>query len=136
MAIARKLPIGYYVYTITVDDVVRYIGKGKGLRLYCHMKEVRSRLNRDYRLQNIGSRLQPDRSVIRPSSLPGWPGAKPPLIIQQKNSGASRYASANYNRTICQLQKFTLRYNGKLETCEIGKLIDLAGFSLFPRERQ
>jgi hypothetical protein len=58
MAIARKLPIGYYVYTITVDGVVRYIGKGKGLRLYCHMKEVRSRLNRDYRLQNIGSRLQ------------------------------------------------------------------------------
>ena len=58
MAIARKLPIGYYVYTITVDGVVRYIGKGKGLRLYCHMKEVRNRLNRDYRLQNIGSRLQ------------------------------------------------------------------------------
>jgi hypothetical protein len=58
MAIARKLPIGYYVYTITVNGVVRYIGKGKGLRLYCHMKEVRSRLNRDYRLQNIGSRLQ------------------------------------------------------------------------------
>src|SRR5207248_4763027 len=58
MAIARKLPIGYYVYTITVDGVVRYIGKGKGLRLYSHMKEVRSRLNRDYRLQNIGSRLQ------------------------------------------------------------------------------
>src|SRR5207248_1999785 len=58
MAIARKLPIGYYVYAITVDGVVRYIGKGKDLRLYCHMKEVRSRLNRDYRLQNIGSRLQ------------------------------------------------------------------------------
>jgi hypothetical protein len=57
MATARKLPIGYYVYTITVDGVVRYIGKGKALRLYCHMKEVRSRLNRDYRLQNIGSRL-------------------------------------------------------------------------------
>jgi len=33
MAIARKLPIAYYVYTITVDGVVRYIGKGKGLRL-------------------------------------------------------------------------------------------------------
>jgi hypothetical protein len=58
MAIAHELPIGYYVYTITVDGVVRYIGKGKGLRVYCHMKEVRSRLNRDYRLQNIGSRLQ------------------------------------------------------------------------------
>jgi hypothetical protein len=58
MAIEPKLPTGYYVYTISVVDVVRYIGKGKGLRLYSHMKEVRSRLNRDYRLQNIGSRLQ------------------------------------------------------------------------------
>jgi hypothetical protein len=38
--------------------VVRYIGKGKDLRLYSHMKEVRSRLNRHYRLRNIGSRLQ------------------------------------------------------------------------------
>jgi hypothetical protein len=56
MAIEPKLPTGYYVYTISVADVVRYIGKGKGLRLYSHMKEVRSRLNRDYRLQNIGSR--------------------------------------------------------------------------------
>ena len=58
MAIERKLPIGYYVYTISVDGVVRYIGKGKGLRLYSHMKEVRSRRNRNYRLQNIASRLQ------------------------------------------------------------------------------
>jgi hypothetical protein len=58
MRIEPKMPTGYYVYTISVADVVRYIGKGKGLRLYCHMKEVRSRLNRDYRLQNIGSRLQ------------------------------------------------------------------------------
>jgi hypothetical protein len=48
----------YYVYTIGVSDVVRYIGKGKGLRLYSHMKEVRNRLNRDYKLGNIGSRLQ------------------------------------------------------------------------------
>jgi hypothetical protein len=52
------LPRGYYVYTISVDDVVRYIGKGKGLRLYSHMKEVRIRLIRDYRLQNIGPRFQ------------------------------------------------------------------------------
>jgi hypothetical protein len=37
MTIEGKLPIGYYVYTINVDDVVRYIGKGKGLRLYFHM---------------------------------------------------------------------------------------------------
>jgi hypothetical protein len=58
MATEPKIPLGYYVYTISVADVVRYIGKGKGLRLYCHMKEVRSRLNRDYRLENIGSLLQ------------------------------------------------------------------------------
>lgn len=30
MTIEPKLPTGYYVYTISVDDVVRYIGKGKG----------------------------------------------------------------------------------------------------------
>jgi hypothetical protein len=58
MAIECKLPIGYYVYTISVDGVVRYIGKGKGLRLYSHMKEVRCRMNRHFKLQNIGSRLQ------------------------------------------------------------------------------
>ena len=53
-----KLAVGYYVYTITVAGVVRYIGKGKGQRLYSHMKEVRSRLKRDFRLRSIGSRLQ------------------------------------------------------------------------------
>jgi hypothetical protein len=37
---------------------------------------------------------------------------------------------------ICQSQKFTLRYNGEFGTCEIGKLIDVEAFSLFPRERQ
>ncbi len=49
-----KLPVGYYVYTISVAGVVRYIGKGKGQRLYSHMKEVRSRLKRDFRLRSIG----------------------------------------------------------------------------------
>ena len=49
-----KLAVGYYVYTISVAGVVRYIGKGKGQRLYSHMKEVRSRLKRDFRLRNIG----------------------------------------------------------------------------------
>jgi hypothetical protein len=58
MAIEPKLPVGYYVYNISVAGVVRYIGKGKGLRLYFHMKEVRSRLKRDFRLRSIGSRLQ------------------------------------------------------------------------------
>lgn len=47
------LPTGYYVYTICVADVVRYVGKGKGLRLYAHMNEVRSRLKRDFKLANI-----------------------------------------------------------------------------------
>jgi hypothetical protein len=54
----RKVPTGYYVYTISVDEVVRYIGKGKGLRLYSHMNEVRHRLNRDFKLRSIGSRFQ------------------------------------------------------------------------------
>ena len=58
MAIEPKLAMGYYVYTISVAGVIRYIGKGKGQRLYSHMKEVRSRLKRDFRLQSIGSRLQ------------------------------------------------------------------------------
>jgi hypothetical protein len=52
------LPVGYYVYTISVAGVVRYIGKGKGSRLYFHMKAVRSRLKRDFRLRSIESRLQ------------------------------------------------------------------------------
>ena len=55
IAIETKLPVGYYVYTISVAGVVRYIGKGKGPRLYSHMKEVRSRLKRDFRLRNIGT---------------------------------------------------------------------------------
>ncbi len=54
----HSVPKDYYVYTISVSGLVRYIGKGKGARLYSHMKEVRARLNRDYRLENIGSRLQ------------------------------------------------------------------------------
>ena len=58
MAAGPQLPTGYYVYAISVNDVVRYIGKGKGLRLYAHMKEVRSRLKRDFRIQSIGSIMQ------------------------------------------------------------------------------
>jgi hypothetical protein len=54
----RKIPTGYYVYAISVDGVVRYIGKGKGPRLYSHMREVRYRLNRFFKLRNIGSRFQ------------------------------------------------------------------------------
>jgi hypothetical protein len=43
----------YYVYAIKVDGVIRYIGKGKGRRVYAHMAEVRKRLNRDFKLGNI-----------------------------------------------------------------------------------
>ena len=56
--IEMKKSKGYYVYSIRVDGVVRYIGKGKGLRMYSHMKEVRDRLNRDFKLENIGSFFQ------------------------------------------------------------------------------
>jgi hypothetical protein len=58
LSIEPTSPVGYYVYTICVAGVVRYIGKGKNQRLYCHMKEVRSRLKRDFRLRSIGSILQ------------------------------------------------------------------------------
>ena len=58
IATETKLPVGYYVYTISVAGVIRYIGKGQGLRLYSHMKEVRRRLKRDFRIQSIGSILQ------------------------------------------------------------------------------
>ena len=56
--IEMKKPKGYYVYSIHVDGIVRYIGKGKGLRMYSHMKEVRGRLNREFKLENIGSFFQ------------------------------------------------------------------------------
>lgn len=58
MAIEQRLPAGHYVYSIRVDGIVRYIGKGKGLRLYSHMKEVRRRLNRAFKLQSVGPRFQ------------------------------------------------------------------------------
>jgi hypothetical protein len=72
----------------------------------------------------------------------------PPLKIQQKNSEgplrrcdrsnvfAAQVRDRKLQSQICQSQKFTLRYNGEFGTCEIGKLIDVEAFSLFPRERQ
>ena len=83
-----------------------------------------------------------DRSIVA--------SCEAPLKIQQKNSENDRSGpigaatrkgdrgrpSVNYSRKICQSQKFILRYNGVFGPCEIGKLIDSEGFSLFPRERQ
>jgi hypothetical protein len=66
MATEHKFPAGYYIYSITVDDIVRYIGKGKGLRLYSHMKEVRCRITRGFNLQNTAPRFQqnPTKAVL------------------------------------------------------------------------
>lgn len=47
------LPNRSYVYVIHVDGVLRYIGKGTNGRMYSHMKEVRQRLTRKFKLKNI-----------------------------------------------------------------------------------
>jgi hypothetical protein len=76
MGIEHTVPRGYYVYAIRVDDVVRYIGKGKGLRMYSHVKELRCRINRDFKLQNIGSRLQQNltKAVLSGAKVVASPG--------------------------------------------------------------
>jgi hypothetical protein len=52
------LPNRSYVYVIHVDGVLRYIGKGANGRMYAHMKEVRQRLTRKFKLKNIGPLFQ------------------------------------------------------------------------------
>jgi hypothetical protein len=47
------LPKRSYIYAIHVDGVMRYIGKGTDGRMYAHMKEVRQRLTRKFKLKNI-----------------------------------------------------------------------------------
>jgi len=47
------LPKRSYVYAIDVDGVRRYIGKGTNGRVYYHMKEVRQRLTRPFKLKNV-----------------------------------------------------------------------------------
>jgi hypothetical protein len=47
------IPKRSYVYAIDVDGVRRYIGKGTNDRVYYHMKEVRQRLTRPFKLKNV-----------------------------------------------------------------------------------
>jgi hypothetical protein len=52
------LPKRCYVYAIHVDGVLRYLGKGSDGRMYAHMKEVRQRLTRKFKLKNVSPLLQ------------------------------------------------------------------------------
>jgi hypothetical protein len=52
------LPKGSYIYAIHVDGVLRYIGKGINGRMYDHMKEVRQRLTRKFKLKNVSPLFQ------------------------------------------------------------------------------
>ena len=54
--IGKSMPKHCYVYAIDVDGVRRYIGKGSNGRMYAHMKEVRHRLTRKFKLKNVGRR--------------------------------------------------------------------------------
>jgi hypothetical protein len=51
-------PKGCYVYAIYVDGVLRYIGKGTNGRVYDHMKELRQRLTRRFKLKNVNPIFQ------------------------------------------------------------------------------
>jgi len=52
------LPKRSYIYVIHVDGVLRYIGKGTNGRMYAHMKEVRQRLTRKFKLKNVSPFFQ------------------------------------------------------------------------------
>ncbi len=54
----QESPKGCYVYEIHVDSVLRYIGKGTNGRMYAHMKEVRQRLTRKFKLKNVSPIFQ------------------------------------------------------------------------------
>jgi hypothetical protein len=54
----QESPKGCYVYAIYVDGVLRYIGKGTNGRMYTHMKEVRQRLARKFKLKNVSPIFQ------------------------------------------------------------------------------
>jgi hypothetical protein len=55
----------YCVYRIRVDGIIRYVGKGKGSRMYSHMKEV----NRD-QIDPSGWSLDTSFAVRIPRSSP------------------------------------------------------------------
>ena len=52
------MPKRSYVYAIHVDGMLRYIGKGSNGRMYAHMKEVRQRLTRKFKLRNVSPLFQ------------------------------------------------------------------------------
>jgi hypothetical protein len=52
------LPKRSYIYAIHVDGVLRYIGKGTNGRMDDHMKEVRQRLTRKFKLKNVSPLFQ------------------------------------------------------------------------------
>jgi hypothetical protein len=52
------LPKRSYICAIHVDGVLRYIGKGSNGRIYAHMKEVRQRLTRKFKLKNVSPFFQ------------------------------------------------------------------------------
>src|SRR6478672_8875248 len=52
------MPKRCYVYAIHVDGVLRYFGKGSNGRMSAHMKEVRERLTRKFKLKNVSPLLQ------------------------------------------------------------------------------
>jgi hypothetical protein len=52
------MPKSSYFYAIHVDGVLRYIGKGTNGRMYAHMKEVRQRLTREFKLKNVDPLFQ------------------------------------------------------------------------------
>jgi len=54
----EQLPKRSYVYAIHIDGVLRYIGKGTNGRMYAHMKEVRQRLTRKFKLKNVSPFFQ------------------------------------------------------------------------------
>ena len=52
-ALEERLPLPKRSYVYVIDGVLRYIGKGTNGRMYSHMKEVRQRLTRKFKLKNI-----------------------------------------------------------------------------------